>query len=100
MSLVGKRLSFTATLCAVLAFSSVGHHDLGMMDTNADVWVHGDFAYVGTWAFPCTRRGVKIIDVSDVSNPQLIGTLAARAGTSAEDMVVRSVSTPFFTGDL
>lgn len=144
MSLMGKRLSFAATLCVVLAFTSVGlaaperspdpvdqkldahrrlpnssvaaqatsnsvvadnfevlgHHDLGMMDTNADVWVHGDFAYVGTWAFPCTGRGVKIIDVSDVSDPQLIGTLAAREGTSAEDMVVRSVSTPFFTGDL
>jgi hypothetical protein len=144
MSLIGKRSSFVATLCAVLALTSMGlaaprrladpaeqkldahrrlpnsslkaqpastsvvaknfevlgHHDLGMMDTNADVWVHGDFAYVGTWAFPCTGRGVKIIDVSDVSDPQLIGTLAAREGTSAEDMVVRSVSTPFFNGDL
>jgi hypothetical protein len=54
-----------------------------MTDTNADVWVHGEFAYVGTWAFPCTGRGVKIVDVSDVTNPQLVGTLAAREGTSA-----------------
>jgi hypothetical protein len=81
-------------------FEVLGHHDLGMTETNADVWVHGEFAYVGTWAFPCTGRGVKIVDVSDVTNPQLTGTLAAREGTSAEDMVVRSVSTPFFTGDL
>jgi hypothetical protein len=126
MSVTGKRLSFAATVCAVLTITSVapaaprravdsfqqklnaqrrlaasvgaqtasngvvadnfevlGHHDLGMTDTNADVWVHGEFAYVGTWAFPCTGRGVKIVDVSDVTNPQLVGTLAAREGTSA-----------------
>lgn len=81
-------------------FELLGHHDLGLEDTNGDVFVHGDFAYVGTWAIPCNGRGVKIIDVSDLSTPQLIGTLAARAGTSAEDMVVRHVSTSFFTGDL
>ena len=81
-------------------FRVLGHHDLGLSETNADVWVHGNFAYVGTWGDPCNGRGVKILDVSDVSDPQLIGTLAARAGTSAEDMVVRRVSTPFFSGDL
>ncbi len=81
-------------------FRVLGHHDLGLSETNADVWVHGNFAYVGTWGDPCTGRGVKILDVSDVSDPQLIGTLAARTGTSAEDMVARRVSTPFFSGDL
>ena len=81
-------------------FRVLGHHDLGLSESNADVWVHGNFAYVGTWGDPCTGRGVKILDVSDVSDPQLIGTLAARTGTSAEDMVVRRVSTPFFSGDL
>ena len=81
-------------------FRVLGHHDLGLSESNADVWVHGNFAYVGTWGNPCTGRGVKILDVSDVSDPQLIGTLAARTGTSAEDMVARRVSTPFFSGDL
>jgi hypothetical protein len=81
-------------------FKVLGHHDLGMMDANGDVWVHGKFAYVGTWRDPCNGRGVKIIDVSRLRHPQLIGTLAAREGTSAEDMVVRRVSTPFFKGDL
>jgi len=81
-------------------FEVLGHNDLGAQDTNGDVWVHGDFAYVGTWADPCTGRGVKIIDVSDLSAPRVIGALAKRSGTSAEDMVVRHVSTPFFTGDL
>jgi hypothetical protein len=81
-------------------FKVLGRHALRGPDTNADVWVHGDFAYVGTWQDPCTGRGVKIVDASDVERPRLIGTLAARRGTSAEDMVVRRVSTPFFSGDL
>jgi hypothetical protein len=81
-------------------FQLLGHHDLGLEDTNGDVWVHGNFAYVGTWADPCTGRGVKIVDVSDLDDPQLVGTAGAREGTSAEDMVVRRVSTPFFSGDL
>jgi hypothetical protein len=81
-------------------FEVLGHHDLGSLDENGDVWVHGNFAYVGTWGDPCTGRGVKIIDVSDLRAPRFIGTLAARPGTSAEDMVVRHVETASFTGDL
>jgi hypothetical protein len=89
-----------STAAAAHNFELLGHHDLGLADTNGDVWVHGNFAYVGTWSHPCTARGVKIIDVSVLSNPQFIGTLAAREGTSAEDMVARRVSTTAFTGDL
>ncbi len=81
-------------------FRVLGHNDLGGQDSNGDVWVHGTFAYVGSWEIPCTGRGVKIIDVSNLSAPRVIGALAAHAGTSAEDMVVRHVSTPYFTGDL
>ena len=81
-------------------FEVIGHNALGARDSNGDVWVHGDFAYVGTWGGPCTGRGVKIIDVSDPSAPRVIGAAAARRGTSAEDMVVRSVSTSSFEGDL
>ena len=81
-------------------FEVLGHHNLGMQDENGDVWVHGNFAYVGTWASPCTGRGVKVVDVSNPRAPQMVSTFAARFGTSAEDMVVRRVSTPSFTGDL
>lgn len=81
-------------------FELVGHNALGARDTNADVWVHDGYAYVGTWAFPCTGRGVKIIDVTDPTSPRAIGSAAARRGTSAEDMVVRQVETAAFVGDL
>src|SRR5687768_9950895 len=65
-------------------FRVLGQHDLGQLDTNGDVFVHEKFAYVGTWSDPCNGRGVKIVDVSDLRHPRFIGTLAARAGTSAE----------------
>jgi hypothetical protein len=81
-------------------FRLLGHHDLGGGGGNGDVWSHGNFAYVGSFREPCDGSGVKILDVSNLRNPQLIGALAAREGTSGEDVVVRRVSTPFFSGDL
>ncbi len=81
-------------------FDVLGRNSLGGQDSNGDVWVHGNFAYVGTWGSPCNGRGVKIVDVSDLSAPRVIGAVAKRLGTSAEDVVVRSVSTSYFTGDL
>jgi hypothetical protein len=81
-------------------FEVLGHLDFGRRDTNADVFVHNGFAYVGTWGSPCSARGIKISDVSAARNPRFVGTLAHRTGTSAEDVVVRSISTKAFTGDL
>lgn len=90
----------SATSVVSSNFEVLGHSDLGAMDTNGDVWVHRRTAYVGTWSSPCNGRGVKVIDVSDLHHPDLIGTVAARPGTSAEDMVARSVTTSQFRGDL
>lgn len=81
-------------------FRLLGHTDLGAQDTNGDVWVHRNYAYVGTWGTPCTGSGVKIVDVSDLRAPSLVARAAARPGTSAEDVVVRRVSTRFFRGAL
>lgn len=63
------------------------------------MWVHGDFAYVGSWAAPC-GLGVRIVDVSDPASPETVATAAAYDATSAEDVEVLSVDTPSFTGDL
>lgn len=91
---VGKAPSVTDN------FEIVGHTDLGHMDTNGDVWVHEDYAYVGTWGDPCNGLGVKVVDVSDPTRPVMVGRVGGRRFTSAEDVVVRSVSTTSFTGDL
>lgn len=81
-------------------FTIVGHSDLGAADITGDVWVHEDTAYLGTWAEPCNGLGVKVVDVSDPANPAMLGRVAGIPGTSAEDVVVRSVNTPSFNGDL
>lgn len=81
-------------------FTIVGHTDLGATDTNGDVWVHGNYAYVGTWEIPCDGLGAKVIDVSDPANPTMVGRVGAFPGTSAEDIVVRHVTTASFSGDL
>ncbi len=73
---------------------------LQLSPVNADVWGHGNFAYVGTWSAGCPGTGVKIIDISDPRTPRLVTTAAGEPNTSAEDMVVRRVDTPFFHGDL
>ncbi len=67
---------------------------------HADVWAHGNFAYVGTWSGPCPGTGVKIIDVANPASPKLVATAAGYPNTSSEDMEVLSVRTPAFTGDL
>lgn len=81
-------------------FELLGHSDLGADSTYGDIWVHEDTAYVGTWVDPCEGAGVQIVDVSDLASPTPIGRLAEREASSAEDVVVRSVNTSSFNGDL
>lgn len=73
--------------------------ELPLDSITADVWTHGDFAYVGSWEAPC-GLGVRIVDVSDPANPVQVALAADYPSTSAEDMQVVSVSTPSFVGDL
>lgn len=81
-------------------FEVLGHSDLGGGGLNADVWAHKKYAYVGVWSGTCPATGVKVADYHDIRHPELVSTLPNDAGTSAEDVVVRSVSTPAFSGDL
>ncbi|MFC5175145.1 LVIVD repeat-containing protein [Nocardioides taihuensis] len=75
-----------------------GHLDTGAL--NADVWAHDKYAYVGVWSATCPATGVKVVDYHNLSHPRLVSRLQNDEGTSAEDVVVRRVSTPEFTGDL
>ena len=81
-------------------FTVVGHSDLGGGGLNADVWGHRGYAYVGVWSGTCPASGVKVTDIRRPNAPRVVSRLQNPGGTSAEDVVVRSVSTPAFTGDL
>jgi len=80
----------------------VGHSDLGGDIDFGDVWAHGDYAYVGS---RCGDEalgggGLRVVDISHPTHPTVVSTLANDEFTRAEDVVVRHVSTPSFTGDL
>ena len=77
---------------------AVGHDDLGGRGFNADVWVHEQYAYVGSWGFSdfasgskqrfCPNDGIAVVDTRDPADPRHVTDLESPAGTSAEDVVV------------
>jgi hypothetical protein len=83
-------------------FKFVGHTDLGGGIDFADVWAHGDFAYVGSscGADRTGGGGVRVADISKPTHPVLVSRLQNAQFTRAQDVVVRHVRTPFFVGDL
>ena len=85
----------------------VGHTDLGGRGSNAAVWGHRGFAYVGSWGqrggsptASCPALGVSVVNLADPTQPAVVGSVAQRPGTSAEDVHVLAVDTTAFRGDL
>ncbi|MFQ5919305.1 MAG: OmpL47-type beta-barrel domain-containing protein [Thermoplasmata archaeon] len=66
--------------------------------SNADIWAHGDYAYVST--FSCSPQGVRVIDISDPTRPQRAITIPAPSASHVNDVKVARVSTPSFDGVL
>jgi hypothetical protein len=83
-------------------FRLVGHSRLGGDIDFGDVWARGHHAYVGTRCGDDLSGGggVRVVDLSDPSSPQVVGRLHNPRYSRAEDVVVRRVSTPWFTGRL
>jgi hypothetical protein len=80
---------------------AVGSNNIGGRGFNADVWVHEQYAYVGSWGFsdwasgskerfcpPPDKAGVAVLDTHDPSKPRVVSTLKNPPGTSVEDVVV------------
>ncbi len=86
-----------------LNMTLLGWSDLAGSGNNADLWVHGDRAYVGSWFLDCgspSGAGVRIVDVSDPTAPQLLSSFAHYRNTRTEDMVVVTMDGPHFRGEL
>jgi hypothetical protein len=73
----------------------VGHVRTGTVA--ADLWVHRAHAYVGSRA---CGEGVSVIDVNAPAEGRLLGRLPADRNSTYEDVVVISVETAEFRGDL
>lgn len=85
----------------------VGHSDLGGRGLHAAVWGHRDFAYVGSAGQRssnnpalCPGRGVTVVDIADPGRPEVVGSVAQRTATTAEDVHVLAVDSAEFRGDL
>jgi len=85
--------------------AAVGLKELGGKKmTSADVYGHKGYAYVGTHTgiYGTNNGGVRVFDLKDPSNPVEVSVFANDLpGTSwQEKVIVKSVSTPHFKGDL
>ncbi len=63
----------------------------------ADIWVHGEYAWLGAWS---CGHGVKVVDISNPRQPLALDALVTDPGSTSEDVVVIRADTPAFRGDL
>jgi hypothetical protein len=72
---------------AAFNMALVGHNDLGNRGFNADVWVHEQHAYIGSWGFQDWASGSKnrfcpspedsgivVLDAHDPTRPTAVST--------------------------
>lgn len=92
-----------------VSYEAVNTTFLGKFDPGggftADVVVHDDMAFLGTWGRPgiCPGTGIRMVDVADRANPELVGSFAGGdqfPGTAAETLWIGDVATPSFDGTL
>nr|WP_263327424.1 hypothetical protein [Neobacillus sp. Marseille-Q6967] len=74
----------------------------GKQNSFADVYAHKGFAYVGTHTKNGGNGGVRVFDLKDPANPKEVAVFANNdiPGTWQEKVIVKSISTPHFNGDL
>jgi hypothetical protein len=84
----------------------VGHANPGGGYT-ADVFVHGGYAYLGSWGgSACPSQGVRVYDLRNPARPRRVATFAdGRSelevrGTWTEKTIVEHTRSPAFTGEL
>ena len=74
----------------------------GKQNSFADVYAHKGYAYLGTHTRNGGNGGVRVFDLKDPANPKEVAVFANNdiPGTWQEKVIVKSVSTPSFKGDL
>ncbi|WP_216829321.1 LVIVD repeat-containing protein [Alkalihalobacterium elongatum] len=91
-----KNLSFLREAAAVQL-----NENNGVQNNMADVYAHKGFAYTGTHTANGGNGGVRVFDLKDPSNPVEVSVFADEIpNTWQEKVIVKSVNTPHFKGDL
>ncbi len=81
----------------------LGQFEVNIDGLTTDVWAHGNYAYIGSFSNPLCSfdlTGVRIIDISDPTNPSLAGFIQDKMGTRTNDVKVANISTPHYNGDI
>ena len=74
----------------------VGRGERVLENATTDVWVHGGYAYIGTFADPCGdgevgEAGVQIFDVRDPQQIERVGSLPSVKGSRVNDVKVAAM---------
>ncbi|WP_019412492.1 LVIVD repeat-containing protein [Paenisporosarcina sp. TG20] len=72
----------------------------GVKNSTGDVYAHKGYAYLGTHSANGGAGGVRVFDMKDPSNPVEVSSFATIEGTWQEKVIVKTVNTEHFKGDL
>ncbi|WP_416145525.1 LVIVD repeat-containing protein [Planococcus koreensis] len=74
----------------------------GVQNNTADVYAHKGYAYLGTHTANGGNGGVRVFDLKDPSNPKEVAVFGHDdvPGSWQEKVIVKSINTPHFKGDL
>lgn len=74
----------------------------GVQNNTADVYAHKGYAYLGTHTANGGNGGVRVFDLKDPSNPKEVAVFGHDdvPGSWQEKVIVKSIDTPHFKGDL
>lgn len=72
----------------------------GVKNTTGDVYGYKGYAYLGTHSANGGGGGVRVFDMKNPSKPEEVSHFAAIPGTWQEKVIVKSVNTEHFKGDL
>jgi hypothetical protein len=81
----------------------VGQYPIPVTGLTSDVWAYGNYAYLGSFDEPlCSldQTGVRIIDMSDPTDPQQVAFVPAKPGTRNNDVKVEHIDTRHFSGEI
>nr|WP_175580262.1 hypothetical protein [Planococcus koreensis] len=74
----------------------------GVQNNTADVYAHKGYAYLGTHTANGGNGGVRVFDLKDPANPKEVAVFGHDdvPGSWQEKVIVKSIDTPDFKGDL
>jgi len=87
-------------------FNLIGRGERLLPEATTDVWVLGNYAYIGTFDKPCgdgtggNGSGIRIFDIRNPENPTEVSLIPSVLGSRINDVKVANLKTSAFQGDV